>query len=222
MNQQRPLAFSGAAILVMVLGGLIGWFDIPSSTGVAIHFGLDGRADRFAAPWFAFSILPFATVVATAIFAIAPRLERRRDNLDRSRTVYAAFWIGVVALLALGQAVIVLNAMGVRLDVARGFGAALGAFLVVTGNIIPRTLPNSVLGVRTPWTLADDRVWARTHRLYGWLSVLLGLVLVALALFDAPAQAIGLTLTVGIVAMSLFSITYSYVIRRQPDGGRAG
>src|SRR3569623_156189 len=44
---------------------------------------------------------------------------------------------------------------------------ASGAVLVLVGNYLPKDRYNLVIGIRTPWTLADERVWDRTHRVIG-------------------------------------------------------
>lgn len=219
MRMTFPLVFSAGMVGAMALGALAGWLLVPAGAQVAVHFGLDGQPNRFADPAGAFAIMPLAAAFATAVFALAPRLERSRANLRKSRQAYAVFWVGIIAMLALAQAVIVLNALGVRLDVARGLAAALGAFLVATGNVLPKTRPNAVFGVRTPWTLASERVWTRTHRLYGWASVMLGLVLIALAVLDVPAAVVGLTLGGGIVGLALGACAYSWWIWRRLECG---
>ena len=54
-----------------------------------------------------------------------------------------------------------------------------------------------MIGIRTPWTLADERVWDRTHRLARWPAMLSGLAIVLLAL--AAPEAILPKLTIAIV-----------------------
>ena len=42
--------------------------------------------------------------------------------------------------------------------------------------VIPRVRRNRWVGVRTPWTLASDRVWTETHRLAAYLFVATGVL----------------------------------------------
>ena len=53
---------------------------------------------------------------------------------------------------------------------------ALPLLLAVLGNYLPKTRYNYVMGVRTPWTLSDERVWDQTHRLAGPLMMAGGVV----------------------------------------------
>ena len=60
---------------------------------------------------------------------------------------------------------------------------ALGALFVVLGNYMPKMRRNFFVGIRTPWTLADEDVWFRTHRLGGVLFVIGGVLLMVFGPF---------------------------------------
>lgn len=72
-----------------------------------------------------------------------------------------------------------------------------------------RTKRNWFVGVRTPWTLSNDEVWEKTNRLAGRLFQLAGLIALIGLLF--PAYVVVL-LIVPIVAASVFTVVYSYVL----------
>lgn len=72
------------------------------------------------------------------------------------------------------------------------------------------------LGIRTPWTLSDDTIWRKTHRVGGYLFTAAGLIMVAAALLKVP----GLVLVVLAVAgvSVLVPVIYSYLLWRQGQG----
>ena len=53
-------------------------------------------------------------------------------------------------------------------------GLTIGRLFIVLGNVLGKVRSNFMFGVRTPWTLASDPRWNKTHRLVGRLFVLLG------------------------------------------------
>ena len=53
----------------------------------------------------------------------------------------------------------------------------LGLVFVAIGNLLPRTRPNVAVGVRTTRTLTNARLWAVVHRVGGYVTVGLGLVI---------------------------------------------
>ncbi|HUQ20585.1 MAG TPA: SdpI family protein [Gemmatimonadaceae bacterium] len=63
--------------------------------------------------------------------------------------------------------------------------AIIGLGLIAAGNVMPRTKPNWMVGLRTKRTLSDPAVWARTHRVFGAMMIVAG-SLVILSAFVAP------------------------------------
>ena len=73
---------------------------------------------------------------------------------------------------------------------------------------------NFFIGIRTPWTLASDEVWARTHRLGGYLFVIAGVAMLVLPLFGIGVLAIvGASLIAG-----LGPVVYSFFAYRRIEG----
>ncbi len=72
--------------------------------------------------------------------------------------------------------------------------------MMLLGNVLGKVPRNFYVGIRTPWTLADERVWQATHRLAARCVVaagLIGLLAVVIA---------------GWVAFSLVVLIVSFVI----------
>ena len=106
--------------------------------------------------------------------------------------------------------------LGHHADVERVVNLGLGLLLLVIGNYLGKVTRNFFVGIRTPWTLASDEVWLRTHRIGGWLFVAGGAVIL-IAGFIGPASALAVTLSV-IIAIALFLTVYSYVVYRRVEG----
>lgn len=91
--------------------------------------------------------------------------------------------------------------------VNRGIYAVL---MIGLGNVLPRLPRNGLVGIRTPWTLADPMVWERTHRLGGYLLTAAGLVSVAsLPSTGKRASRLPLVATLGAIGLSS---AYSFVV----------
>lgn len=88
----------------------------------------------------------------------------------------------VLVALALLHGGILLAASGLVRGPDRLIALDLALFLLLPGNFMGRLRPNWFVGIRTPWTLASDEVWRRTHRLAAALMVGGGLLLLPLAL----------------------------------------
>ena len=84
------------------------------------------------------------------------------------------------------------------------------------GNCLGKVRPSWFVGIRTPWTLSSKLAWTKTHRIGGWLFVVVGVgILIAAVVHSAWAIPIGL---VSIVASSLGLVVYSWFVwRTDPD-----
>lgn len=214
----RPLAIAAfVAIVLMLVAAAWGWGQVPAGTQVPIHWGLDGRPDGYAPKEIAFFVLPAVAGGLTVVLTLLPRVEPRSANLARSSSAYIQVGVAVLVVLTIIQVATVLAAVGRPVDVSLVVGLTVGGLFVVLGNVLGKVRSNFIFGVRTPWTLASDRSWNKTHRLVGRLFVLLGLGVVVAGLLGSYV-ALFATLIGGIVLILVVGCVYSYrVWRNDPD-----
>jgi uncharacterized membrane protein len=120
----------------------------------------------------------------------------------------------LLTLLLMLHATLLGVALGYDLPVERVMPALFGGLFVVLGNALPRARPNWWFGIRTPWTLSNDRVWARTHRVGGYAMTAAG-VLVLLAALLRPAPWAFFTFMAVLVPAAVGPVIYSYLVWRK-------
>jgi uncharacterized membrane protein len=217
MNLRRFYLVSGIALAVMVAFAAWGLARVGLGAQVPMHWNVQGEADRFGPAWLSFLLLPVITAGIVGLMALIPRIEPRRENLRRSADAYRTMAIAVVLLMAVIQVAIVLSGVGIAVPVALVVGMGVGILFVVMGNVMGTVRSNFMFGVRTPWTLASDRSWDRTHRLMGRLFVITGL-LVILASLTGQMVVVMAVLLVGIAIILVGGYWYSYQVwRDDPD-----
>ena len=156
---------------------------------------------------------------ATLVLLLAPAVDpRRRTRWDQKPL--PSVRLGVAVVCAVG-ALVQARALGDGAD--RVDGLVLVVLLGVLGNAMPALRPNWFFGIRTPWTLRDDRVWDRTHRVAGHALVGTSVLLAGLwAALDAAAFDGAFTAaTAGLVA---FAVAYPWWLSRRlaADGPAPG
>ena len=114
-----------------------------------------------------------------------------------------------------------MHALDPSFDVMRWIFVALGILFVVIGAVLGRIPPNGLAGIRTPWTLADEGVWARTHRFTGRLMTLGGVALAAVATLGADHIDLVVALVVCILGPALAGVIYSRAIAGGPGDSAA-
>lgn len=133
--------------------------------------------------------LPAAALVLILIFKRVAAKDPRRENYARFHSTFELLLdVTVVVLfglqLLLHGWLIVFHRLGPKPGLALVPTTLTGLALVVVGNVLPRVRPNSAVGIRTPWTLRDERTWTRVHRIGGYLLVGLGLAFLAVTWID--------------------------------------
>ena len=127
-----------------------------------------------------------------------PWLSPKKFEVDSFRATYLYIMIVIVAMMAYINILILMASLGslggATLDVTRAVEGGVCLLIVLLGNVMGKVRRNFFVGIRTPWTLANEQVWYATHRLAGktfFAGGLLGLVCVFLrAPFWLPLAAI--------------------------------
>jgi uncharacterized membrane protein len=182
------------------------------------HWNIDGRIDGYGAKGIALFLLPAMMLVIVGVMRALPKIDPRRQNFSKMTGAYDAVVNAAVTVMAVIHLTTIAAGLGVDVSVQRIMPAIVGVMLVVVGNVLPQARPNWFFGIRTPWTLSNDRVWERTHRVGGYLMVIAGvagIVSVALPFFTGFAV---LGVAAGIAVSG--SIIYSYVAWKDENARR--
>jgi uncharacterized membrane protein len=118
------------------------------------------------------------------MFSALPWLSPKKFEVDSFRATYLYIMIVIVAMLAYCQILILITALGAVLDVSRAVEGGVCLLIALLGNVMGKVRRNFFVGIRTPWTIANEQVWNATHRfaaktffaggLLGLLAVILG------------------------------------------------
>lgn len=200
-------------VLVALAFGLAARLYSHLPDPVPVHWNALGRANGYVhKPWGAF-VLPFLTLVGYALLRIAPSISPKGFRVDEFIGVYNVLMVATVAILFGATFLILATANGAAVDRPRLISVGAGLLALVLGNYMGKLKRNFIAGIRTPWTLASDEVWMRTHRLAGKLLVAGGLVALLAGVLDLP-----ISITAAALASALLvPVVYSLVISLRID-----
>jgi uncharacterized membrane protein len=207
----RSRALGGTVAGVMLLVTVLVWPALPER--IPTHWGISGEVDGWSNRWPGAFIMPAAGLALWLLLPVLRKLDPRRANYERFDET---FWLVLNLLLVFFAVMHVLTlgaALGLVGDVTRWVVALLGLMMVVLGNYLPRVRSNWWMGVRTPWTLENERVWRETHRLAGRTFMAGGLVAMLAALLPPATR-----FWVGMGALmvgAMVPVVYSYVLWRR-------
>jgi uncharacterized membrane protein len=143
---------------------------------VPIHWDIHGLPDGTAQRDVALFIMPAAMAGFIGLTALLPWLSPRPFTVESFRPTYEYTMSLVVVLCGYIHAIMLVAGLSPDLSSGRWLIGGLFLFFALLGNVLGKLRRNFWAGVRTPWTLASEKVWYRTHRLAGYLMVAAGLV----------------------------------------------
>jgi uncharacterized membrane protein len=180
---------------------------------VPVHWGVRGDPDRLGSRFEATVLLPFVILTVWLVLRLLPRIDPRAPNYAKMQSAYDLTVNATMTVLLFVHAMVLAAGLGYAVPVARITPILVGALFVTTGNVLPRARPNWWFGIRTPWTLSNDRVWMRTHRVGGYVMSAAGIVIIAGAALPG-ARPFAVFITASAIA-TLGLIVYSYIAWRE-------
>jgi uncharacterized membrane protein len=187
---------------------------------VPVHWNAAGQVDRYGSRFEGAFIMPILNAAMLLLFTWLPALDPRRDSYEKFKKFYKMMQWAMVLFLIGMQGVTLAWALGYELSISTFVKFSMGILFMVLGNYLGKVKPNWFVGIKTPWTLENEEVWTKTHRLAGPLMFLAGLLSLVLAFVDKP-----FTLWVivgGLMLASFIPIVYSFVLYRQITGKSHG
>ena len=189
--------------LIPIIYLMFNWSALPDQ--MPVHFDFNGEPNGYGSK-FVFIFLPVGLYF---LMLVLPVIDPRKSNYEIFSSTYYKLRIILCLLIGLIDTVIIYNQLH---GIAKmGSSIPVAVFLIITlfGNYMGNIRPNYFVGIKVPWTLNNDEVWVKTHRLAGKLWFWGGLVGIAtLFLMKNPS----VVLISIVIVISVVPIVYSYII----------
>ena len=187
------------------------------------HWNMSGKADGLVSTAVGIWLLPLVTLIIYISLLVIPRIEVYRQNLAEFKQQFWGFKVVLVFVMGVIYVSTLIPSLGYwgNFDPTIIIVPAIALLFFYVGYMLNFTKRNFFIGVRTPWTLSDEKIWEKTNRLAGRLFWVCGV----LALLGLVAQGdLRLWFVVGpailaAIAACLYSL-WEYL--RTQKGRRAG
>ena len=214
---------SALLVAAMALSAVIAGQSLPADLRLPVHWDLSGAPDDWADKWVGLLMPAGITAGVGLLFWFLPVLEPRARNFSRSQGLYLWGWAAVLLLGIAIHLVVLSTALDWSLPANHVIVGACGLIFVIIGNQLGKSRSMYLIGLRTPWTLASEEVWVRTHRLAGKLMVLGGLATLVAAFLPLPSGLLATILIATIAIAAVVPILYSFLLwRRERVAAAAG
>ena len=145
------------------------------SDQIPINFGVNWEVGEYG-PKYSALILGATPFLMCLLFDVLPLIDPKMKNYQKHERGYNILRMFLVLCLIGLDWMTNMMALGYSMNINTVLPLLLGLVFVGTGNYLPKMKPNYFIGIRTPWTLDNEVVWRKTHRVGGYIFVVLGIV----------------------------------------------
>jgi len=175
-----------------------------------IHWNITGEVDNYSGRFWGAFMMPLVALGILLLMLLTPLIDPRKENYQKFsfsyrviRSISIVFFSGMHFLLLSAS-------LGYNLNIGKFVTLGVCMLFFIIGNYMPKVRHNYFVGIRTPWTLASEKNWKKTHRLAGKLFVVSGIIMF-LGIFLGDFIRFWLIMICAI-GSSLLSMVYSYLI----------
>ncbi|NDK08777.1 DUF1648 domain-containing protein, partial [Candidatus Gracilibacteria bacterium] len=184
------------------------FFNLLPDT-VPIHWDFEGKPDRMGSKLMHLIMFPIISLGLVLLFSFLPKLDPKKENYDKFGTAWEIFQFSILGFFFYIYLVSIFIILNPEYNISTFMMAGVGVLFIVLGNYMGKIRQNYFVGIKLPWTLANEEVWNKTHRFGGKMFMLAGLMFIVNAYF--LRQVVG----VFVVAISLAviaPIVYAYLV----------
>ena len=195
---------------------------------VPLHYNFAGEIDRWGSKYEHF-LMPVFLIVWVILMQVityfqekkiedepTPREQAsRRNNIKVVRIVtivFEIFWLILICwILWTSKENANIETAQASTSIGQFIWIAMGILLVVIGNILPKSRMNSVIGVRTTWSMYNEETWSKSNRFGGIVLMVTGVAMVITSLILKESALIIANLGLMILS-SIVILVYTYKV----------
>lgn len=191
--------------IIIIAGFIMGVIFYPYlPEKIASHWDIYDNPDLYISKWLGVFGIPLASAIFVVLFREIPKLDPYEDNIKQFRTYYDEFLLVLTSFFFYIHFVMIIWNSGIRFYILQLIAPAFGLVLFYLGNMMAVTKRNFVIGITTPWSMHDDKLWKKTHIFAGMVFKTAG-VLTCLGFVFYPFA------LYFILAPLILAVLYTYV-----------
>ncbi|MEG6615426.1 SdpI family protein [Peptococcaceae bacterium 1198_IL3148] len=202
-------------ILLLTFWGICASFYPSMPEQVPTHWNIKGEIDGYSHKAVATLIMPLLPLGIYLLMIIIPKIDPKKESYRKFSASYEKICLATVLIMVGVVTMSLMAGLGYKVNISLIMRILLPIFFIYLGNYMAKIKHNYTLGFKTPWTLASEVVWKKTHRLGSKLMVAGGLVAL-LGLLASPTVGFVIMMA-GILVPTIITTIYSYVIFAQQN-----
>lgn len=208
MSNRTTLIVGVALLAISFLVAIILYPQMPNP--MASHWDADGQVNGYISTFWGLFLMPLLMTGLFTLLMAIPNIDPLKANIAQFRGIYNVFILLFTGYMLYIYALTLAWNLGYdNFDMTKAILPAMGLLFIFLGVLMGKAKRNFFIGIRTPWTLSSDTVWAKTHSLGSKLFIAAGI----LTLLAIPLGENGIWLFLGLILIAaIIPIVYSYVL----------
>jgi uncharacterized membrane protein len=207
-----------APLLIIVATFLISLYFYPQlPEEIASHWNAQGKVDDYMPKFWGLFLMPIISSLMLLLFIVIPKIDPLKRNIEKFRNYFDTFVIMIIIFMFYIYLLSLLWNLGTRFDMLQLLMPAIGLIFYYAGVLVENSKRNWFIGIRTPWTLSDERVWNKANKLGGKIFKISGIIAILSLLI--PDYSLVLVL-VPVILGSIYVVAFSYFEYMRLNRGR--
>ncbi|RUR39966.1 SdpI family protein [Clostridium perfringens] len=159
------------------------------------------------------SIIGAVVIFTLIIFDVnAPKIAKLSEGNVKIKTMRTLNRLTILIII-IGCMFSILSPIKISLDPKTNEILLVGLcsiFIMFFGNLAPKIPFNRYMGLRLPWTVRDEDTWRVAHRILGYVSFPIGIVMFVLSFFFNVETIVVTGVLTWIIIPSIYSLVFYY------------
>jgi len=140
------------------------------------HWNAQGQADGYMSKFWGLFLIPITLVGLALLFTAIPRIDPLKANIEKFRKYYDGLVVLFFIYMLSIQFHVILWNLGIKISPNIIMPISIGILFFYIGVLCENAKRNWFIGIRTPWTLSNEKVWEKTHKIGGKLFKIAGVI----------------------------------------------
>lgn len=174
---------------------------------IASHWGINGEVNGYTSKAFGLFFMPILSAFLLLLFIFLPKMDPYKKNFEQFKNYYQNFINLIFIFFFYIYLITIAWNLGIRFNMIQILSPAFAALFYYAGVLMTHAKRNWFVGIRTPWTLSNEKVWDKTHKIGSKLFKIVAII----SLLSLPFPTFSLYfILIPILFVTVFVFAYSY------------
>ena len=185
MNKKKTVCY-----ILMYLPLVVALIALPNlPEKIPAHYGFDNQVDRWGSKYEALLFPIISILMGYFLLGMARLAMKKEEHGENNKNI--TIIMGILVLILFNALNVyslytsfnkVENLSFVSLDIGQLAFGIIGILMIVTGNIMPKLRMNSMIGLRTHWSMKNEVTWKKCQHIGGISFIIGGIIIIGICI----------------------------------------